>query len=484
MDKIKIPILDMLKNHQGQNPISLHVPGHKSGNVTHPLTPPALHEAMSWDMTELTGLDDLHSPEEGIKEAETLLSSFYQTDKSYFLVNGSTVGNLAMILGTIHAGDTVLVQRNCHKSVMNGLALASAKPIFIHPELDNEGIEIGLTASLVKVYLDKYPETRAVILTYPNYYGMGMELDGIIRVAHQQQIPVLVDEAHGAHFAAGDPFPPSSLQRGADIVVHSAHKTLPAMTMGSYLHVQGELVAAKQVERYLRMLQSSSPSYPIMLSLDLARAYLEGYGEEDKIYLAEQVRLIKDYLTAHRHLALYEASEADWHDPLKLMIHHQGNLSGYELQARLEEVGIYPELSTERFVLLVLPLLKAGHESFIKEFIERVELIEWKTAEKPAAETGFLKGDIGNVRKHSELALSYEEMETLSIKRLELPLSVGEIAAEAIIPYPPGIPLIQRGERITDEMVAACLRLLKNGVKIQGGTYLKEGQIQVFAQGL
>ncbi len=481
MDNIKIPILNMLKNHKENNPFSMHVPGHKSGTIIHPLTPSGLSEAMSWDMTELTGLDDLHCPEEGIKEAEKLLSSFYQTDKSYFLINGSTVGNLAMILGAIHPGDTVLVQRNCHKSVMNGLTLANARPIFIHPELDCDGIEIGLTASVIKEYLHKYPEAKAVILTYPNYYGMGMELDEIIHEAHRLRVPVLVDEAHGAHFAAGAPFPPSALQRGADLVVHSAHKTLPAMTMGSYLHLQGELIAAEQVERYVRMLQSSSPSYPIMLSLDLARAYIEGYCKEDKSYFSEQIQIIKDYLSNHSQLAMYESPNADWCDPLKLMVYHRGGISGHQLQERLEAVGIYPELSTERFVLLVLPLLKADHKFYMKELIERFELMEWKAGEKPVAERGFFSGEKGNVRKHSELALSFEEMEKLRIKRLDLSHSIGEISAEAIIPYPPGIPLIQRGERITDEMVRTCLRLLENGTKVQGGTYLKEGQIQVFA---
>lgn len=480
MDKSKIPMLDMIKNHHMQNPLSLHVPGHKSGSIFHPLTPPGLLEAMRWDMTEVTGLDDLHSPEEGIKEAETMLSSFYQTDKSYLLVNGSTVGNLAMILGAVHAGDTVLVQRNCHKSVMNGLSLSRAKPIFIHPETDHQGTEIGLTASVIKEYLQRYPEAKAVILTYPNYYGMGMELDGIVREAHSLNIPVLVDEAHGAHFAAGPPFPPSALRKGADMVVHSAHKTLPAMTMGSYLHVQGGLVAVDQVERYVRMLQSSSPSYPIMLSLDLARAYLEGYSEEDKGFLCEQIRTIKDYLTNHGELAIYEASGADWHDPLKLMIYHQHGLSGHELQERLEAVGIYPELSNERFVLLVLPLLKEEHESYVKELTGRLGMMKWEMEGASPAGEDFCKGGIVPVIEHTELALSYEEMEKLDVKRLDLSLSIGKIAAEAIIPYPPGIPLIQRGERITDEMVAVCLRLLRSGEKVQGGTYLKEGQIQVF----
>ena len=484
MDKIKIPILEMLEAHRGKVPLSLHVPGHKNGSMVHPRTPSGLQSAMSWDMTELTGLDDLHSPEEGIKEAETLLSSFYQTDRSYLLVNGSTVGNLAMILGVIQPGEKVLVQRNCHKSVMNGLELARANPIFIHPELDAEGVEIGLTASVINKYLHRHPDTKAIILTYPNYYGMAMDLEDLIKEAHCLQIPVLVDEAHGAHYAAGDPFPPSALLHGADIVVHSAHKTLPAMTMGSYLHIQGNLVSAEQVERYVRMLQSSSPSYPIMLSLDLARAYLEGYGELDKQYLQEQIQLLKDYLASHKQLAVYETEDADWLDPLKLMIYHRGGLSGQKLQAKLEEAGLYPELSTDRFVLFVLPLLKEGEEYFIKELIARIESIVWNEGMGAQARHTALIQDEANRREHSELALSYEEMERLQVDRQPLSLAIGEIAAEAVIPYPPGIPLIQRGERITEEVAEACQKLLEQGIKIQGGMYLKEGEIQVFKRGL
>lgn len=484
MNNIKIPILEMLEAHRGKVPLSLHVPGHKNGTIVHPLTPSDLHLAMSWDMTELNGLDDLHNPEEGIKEAEALLSSFYQTDRSYLLVNGTTVGNLAMILGVVQPGDKVLVQRNCHKSIMNGLELARATPIFIHPEMDAEGMEIGLTASDIRNYLPRHPDVKAIILTYPNYYGWAMELDDLIKEAHRLQIPVLVDEAHGAHFAAGNPFPPSALLKGADIVVHSAHKTLPAMTMGSYLHIQGNRVSTEQVERYVRMLQSSSPSYPIMLSLDLARAYLEGYGESDKQYLQKQIQHLKDYLTHHEQLAVYETSGADWCDPLKLMICHRGSLTGHELQEKFEAVGLYPELSTGRFVLLVLPLLKEGDEFFLKELLARFELMEWDEEELAFTSPSKLITNLGNVREHSELALTYDEMEKLQVDKRPLFLSIGEIAAEAIIPYPPGIPLIQRGERITEEKAAACQKLLEQGGKIQGGSYLKEGEIQVFVRGL
>ncbi len=477
---IRVPMLDMLQKHRYKKSISMHVPGHKNGVVLPTEAPQSFSSALSWDVTELTGLDDLHEPEEGIKEAEALLTAFYQTKKSYFLVNGSTVGNLAMILASIQPGDKVLVQRNCHKSVMNGLKLAKANPIFLTPVIET-GISISVPYETIFNSLNEHPDVKAIIITYPNYYGLGFDLAPIIKEAHKKGILVLVDEAHGAHFAAGAPFPPSSVSLGADIVVHSAHKTLPAMTMGSYLHINSESVNQQRVEEYLRMLQSSSPSYPIMLSLDLARAYLESYSEKDKEYLSVQIDSFKQYIWKHEELGVFEPENSDIQDPLKLILYHKRGLSGYELQKLMEEAGIYPELADERYVLLILPLLKESQPYSFEEIIQRFETIKWVLGDK--AQTSSASNPIVNEQKHKEsvLAISYEEMDIRSRKKISLALACGEISAETIVPYPPGVPLIQKGEVITLDMVQKCISLLTQGAKIQGGVYLKQQQIEVFA---
>lgn len=476
---IKVPILDMLEKHRNKKSISMHVPGHKNGVVLPIEAPQSFSSVLSWDVTELAGLDDLHEPEEGIKEAEALLAKFYQTKKSYFLVNGTTVGNLAMILASIEPGDKVLVQRNCHKSVMNGLKLAKANPVFLTPVIES-GISIGVPYETIYNSLNDHLDVKAIILTYPNYYGLGVDLASIIKRAHKKGTLVLVDEAHGAHFAAGFPFPPSAVNLGADIVVHSAHKTLPAMTMGSYLHINSELVNQQRVEEYLRMLQSSSPSYPIMLSLDLARAYLESYYDKDKEYLTEQIESFKQYLQRHEELCIFESENSDIHDPLKLVLYHKNGMSGFELQKLMEQAGVFSELADERHVLLVLPLLKKSQPYSFDEIIQRLERINWIKGEQ--TRVSLASNPLKNDQHHMEsvLAISYEEMDIMPRKKISLAHACGEISAETIVPYPPGVPLIQKGEIITYDMVQKCTSLLTQGAKIQGGVYLKQQQIEVF----
>ncbi|MEC2855836.1 aminotransferase class I/II-fold pyridoxal phosphate-dependent enzyme, partial [Bacillus cereus] len=222
-------------------------------------------------------------------------------------INGSTVGNLAMILSCCGEHDIVLVQRNCHKSIINALKLAGANPIFLDPWIDEAyNVPVGVRNEIIKKAIEKYPNAKALILTHPNYYGMGMDLEASIAFAHAHKIPVLVDEAHGAHLCLGEPFPKSALTYGADIVVHSAHKTLPAMTMGSYLHINSHLVDEEKVTTYLSMLQSSSPSYPIMASLDIARFTMARIKEEGHSEIVEFLRRFKEQLRSIPQIAILE----------------------------------------------------------------------------------------------------------------------------------------------------------------------------------
>ena len=168
-------------------------------------------------------------------------------------MNGSTVGNLAMVYATCGAGDIVIVQRNAHKSVFHAIELTGATPVFVSPSWDNDSRTVGpVKVAQIKGALKLYPKAKAVILTYPTYYGVtGTDLEEIITICHTHEVPVLVDEAHGAHFVIGDPFPRSALEMGADVVVHSAHKTLPAMTMASFLHVRSDLIQPERIAHYL-----------------------------------------------------------------------------------------------------------------------------------------------------------------------------------------------------------------------------------------
>jgi arginine/lysine/ornithine decarboxylase len=468
----KTPLYQAIANHLKKDPISYHVPGHKNGTVFKETA----ELLLQMDLTELEGLDDLHSPEGPILEAENLLAELYHVKKSFFLINGSTVGNLAMIMAACEEDDLVLVQRNCHKSVLNALKLAKARPVFIQPEYDQDWkVAAGINPIMIKRAISKYPEVKAIILTYPNYYGIIYDLQTIIEEAHQHQVPVLVDEAHGAHFAAGYPFPPSAVQLGADIVVQSAHKTLPAMTMGSYMHFNSDLISKDKVEEYLHILQSSSPSYPIMASLDIARQYLATYTIKDMEYLLHQIILFKEKLSCIPGLRILNHQNQQG-DPLKLVIQSQSQLTGFEIQKKLESAGVFTELADPNNVLLVLPLLKEGQLYPFDETIKRIRLVlDRLTMRSEPNESMFTEGD-----ELTELAIPFKEMSKYEIKQIPYLQSLDCICAEMVVPYPPGIPLLLKGERITKEKIYNLKRLIETGARFQQGASLEEGLIQVF----
>ncbi|MFK4310866.1 arginine/lysine/ornithine decarboxylase [Bacillus sp. RC242] len=461
MNQNRMPLYEALMEFKERRLLSFHVPGHKNGLNFPQKASGGFKDILSIDVTELTGLDDLHSPFECIDEAQQLLAEVYGVHKSYFLINGSTVGNLAMILSCCGEHDIVLVQRNCHKSIINGLKLAGANPVFLNPWIDEvHNVPVGVRDEVIKEAITKYPNAKALILTHPNYYGMGIDLEASIAYAHAHKIPVLVDEAHGAHFCIGDPFPKSALVYGADIVVHSAHKTLPAMTMGSYLHINSRLVSEEKVSSYLSMLQSSSPSYPIMASLDIARFAIAVIKEEGHDEIVEFLRRFKEGLRSIPQIAILQYPSQD---ELKVTVQTRCQLSGYGLQSVFEKVGIYTEMADPYNVLLILPL--QVNEGYMKAIeIIRLAMQQYKVKDKAASIRYTYKGEI------SPLPYTYKQLERYETKLVSIEEAVGMIAAEMVIPYPPGIPLIMYGERITQEHTKQITHLEKTGARFQGST--------------
>ncbi|TYS13634.1 aminotransferase class I/II-fold pyridoxal phosphate-dependent enzyme [Rossellomorea vietnamensis] len=462
-DQNRMPLVEALQRHIQKGSVSFHVPGHKNGS----LVEGQVSKAWEYDVTELAGLDDLHAPEDAIREAQELLTEHYQSEKSYFLVNGSTVGNLAMILGVCNEGDVVFVQRNCHKSILNGLQLANVKPVFLHPEFDEQtAVSSGISQATLIQALKLYPNAKALILTYPTYYGTVYDIKSLIELAHGHEINVLVDEAHGAHFSCGAPFPSSSLGWGADVVVQSAHKTLPAMTMGSFLHIGTDGIEHKRIEHYLGMLQSSSPSYPIMGSLDYARQYIASYSVEDiDFFRDKRNNFIKGLRGAG-----YEIIESA--DPLKLLVRLQG-FSGYELQEELENRSVFAELADPYQVLFILPLIKKGMTFPFEKALLSMKAIE---PSEGIPELILLEKQ----QKITALRHSFKEMEKKEKGWAAVDEAVGKTAAEVLIPYPPGIPLFYPGEEILEESISELKRLMKLGAKFQGGQKLDEGKISIF----
>lgn len=467
------PIVDALIEFQNKQPISFHVPGHKHGILSG--LPQEIQSALQYDVTELAGLDDLHYPEEAINEAQLLLAEAYGAKRSFLLVNGSTVGNLAMIHAACREGDVVIVQRNSHKSIFHALELAHVRPVYVSPQWDEESMTAAaVPLKAVEEAIKAYPEAKAIVLTYPNYYGMvSYELTAIISLCHEHGIAVLVDEAHGAHFQAGAPFPVSSLSLGADVVVQSAHKTLPAMTMGSFLHIGSERVNVKRIQKYLRMFQSSSPSYLILGSLDDARSYLQNYSQPDMRMFNEKRERFLSSLRMIPHLAVVESD-----DPLKIMLrvsHH----SGYQLKQKLEQTGVHVELADLYQVLLILPLLKQWHAYPFAEIRSRlkeaVQLLEGEARKD-------MRVQVKTVSQVTVPELSFEEIDLTDQEWVPYTQVIGRIAAGMVIPYPPGIPLVVAGEKWTLAKVEELMNYLASDAQIQGDHRLASKELSVLQQ--
>lgn len=468
------PVADMLEEFAGRSPVSFHVPGHKNGKLTG--LPEAVRGMMAWDLTELPGLDDLHAPEGPIREAQGLLADAYGARQSFFLINGTTAGNLAMILAACRPGDRIIVQRNAHKSVFHGLALAGARPVYIDPVWEPLTLTPGHPeASLIREAVRSYPEAKAVVLTNPSYYGtVSPHLREIAEICHGKGMPLLVDEAHGAHFGIGEPFPEPSLAQGADVVVQSAHKTLPAMTMASYLHVaHGSLIEAERIGHYLGMLQSSSPSYPLMASLDDARHYLATYTEEDlQDFLLFRHALISGFA------AIEGLATISTHDPLKLLLRAEGH-TGNALANSLAQQGVHAELSDPQQALLILPLIKNGHDPRLQVVLRAVRKamqslgpgVDVYEPHAPAANPSIKAADGPPVIEPGKMSewIDYRE-------------SAGRISSASVIPYPPGIPLLLPGEPITSETIGMLSTHLAAGTAFQGTHRLGEQKILVSQQ--
>jgi len=479
MDHSTAPLFDRLVAAGERRAVSFHVPGHKSGAGA-PLGAERWFESvMRLDLTEIPGLDDLHDPQGVILDAQRLAADAFGADRTFFLVGGSTAGNLALILSCCGRGDLLIVQRDAHKSVLHGLMLAGARAVFIRPRIDpDSGLSLGVDEADLRAALAEFPQAKAVLLTHPSYYGFGADLRALADLAHAHGKPLFVDQAHGAHFGWHPRFPASAMQCGADAAVQSAHKMLNALTMGAMLHLRGTRADADRVAAVLAMIQSSSPSYPIMASLDLCRRDLKTGGAER---LAAAAGLLDDVRRRIRESGLpFGVVEPDVPrsiaDPLKLALYDRtGRMTGYALLDELERRGCVAELADPRHVLLVASaatdegsaeaLLSALRDIAIAEFPQQKQEMDAVTA--------------NNIHMNlwpviSEPILFFPPAERAaaasSAKSIPLQLCAGMRSAEMIVPYPPGIPLLFPGELISTAAVELLQALRDHGARIQGAS--------------
>lgn len=462
------PLFEAVKKYVAEGIIPFHVPGHKQGRGIPELTAYLGPQALAMDLTCLPGLDNIFNPHEALAEAQELAAQAYGADYAYFLVNGTTSGIQAMIMSVCRPGDKIIMPRNAHKSALGGLIISGARPVYVHPEVNPEfGISTGIAPSQVEEALEEHPDAKAVFVVYPNYYGTALDLPAIVAVAHRRGVPVLVDEAHGAHFAFHPELPPSSMQAGADLAAVSTHKLLGSLTQSSILLVREGLLDHRHVKSVLNLTQTTSPSYLLLCSLDLARKQAATQGKEifsRVLFLAErcrsQLRKIEGLRLLDREVL---GRPGCWAlDPTKVVVNVTGlGLSGYEAEAILRHrYGIQVELS-DLYNLLFLITLGDTEETVDALVAALRDLAELRLNR--------------NVRRYTPplpalppMAASPREAFYSETRTVPLEEAAGEISAEAITAYPPGIPLVCPGELITQEIVDYVRVLKQENAELQG----------------
>jgi arginine decarboxylase len=295
LNQNQTPLLDTLKVCAERPHAPFYTPGHKRGvGISQKLVDVFGKAVFRADLPELTELDNLFAPSGVIQQAQQLAAEAFGASHTWFLVNGSTCGIEAAILATCGTGDKIILPRNVHSSAIAGLILSGAMPVFVNPEYDSVlDIAHSITPTAVKAALEQHPDAKAVMMVYPTYYGVCGDVNAIAQITHQYNIPLLVDEAHGAHFAFHLQLPTPALQAGADLTVQSIHKTLGAMTQASMLHIQGERIDRDRLSKALQLVQSTSPSYVLLASLDAARQQMALHGKElisRTLQLADEAR--------------------------------------------------------------------------------------------------------------------------------------------------------------------------------------------------
>ena len=454
----KLPLVEALREYSTKAPAYFCVPGHRFGRGISPkLRGENDEDFLRFDLTEVSGLDDLHQPSGVIKEAQELVAQLFGARKSFFLVNGTTCGNEAMVLSTVKAGDKIIVPRNVHKSVLSGLVLSGATPIFVMPEwISKWNIWGGISSEQVRKLLNEQPDIKGILLVSPSYYGIIDNVAKISEVCHEFGRLCMVDEAHGAHLYFGDDLPQGALMCGADICVQSFHKVTGSLTQASVMHIMSDKVDEEIMQNNLQMLQSSSPSYLLMASLDTARYELAKNGRkmcDNALELAKHVRGKIDKMAGMRCLGKEIVGEAEIADIdlTKLVITAIDiGLSGFELKDILiNDYNVEVELADHHNILAVMTFANSE-----EEVIQLVEALKDIAENKAKQEAKKEAGELATIAMPPLPKMRLTPREAHFAKKRKIPWqeAIGKVAGEAIIPYPPGIPMVYSGEVISKEV--------------------------------
>lgn len=485
-------LYELLRKYAESDYYPCHMPGHKRN--------PQAGEMADFchiDITEIDGFDNLHEPEGILHEAQQRAGWLYGCEETFYLVNGSTAGVQAAILTATKPGEELLISRGCHKSVYHSAILQGLALHYLPTHrIEEYDICDAPRVEDVERMLEEHPQVRAVIITSPTYEGILADVSAIAALVHRKNKILIVDEAHGAHLKPelcltgtcaalldGEQ-PQDAISAGADLVIHSLHKTLPSMTQTALLHVKGERVDRLRLRKYLAMLQSSSPSYVLMASMDSCIAYLENQGAEDFLRLKERYAVFCEQTKACRHIRIGSLSQvqgkgyglAGW-DIGKLVISVKDTeMSGQELYDTLRErYHLQMEMAADTYVLAMMTILDTaeGWKRLADALTEIDAKIKQRDGREQRTEIRLYGGELPEVLRTPAEAFHAKKEQTA------LEDAVGRIAGDFVNLYPPGIPFLVPGERIDVALVEKVRSCLSMGLHVQGVT--REGKIWVVA---
>ncbi|OMF22728.1 arginine decarboxylase [Paenibacillus sp. FSL H8-0548] len=470
MDHNKTPLFTALRRHAEQDPVQFHIPGHKKGLGSDPEFRAFIGDnALSIDLINIAPLDDLHQPTGVIEEAQQLAADAFGADYTYFSVQGTSGAIITMIMTVCAPGDKIIVPRNVHKSIMAAIIFAGARPVFISPARDNNlGIDHGITTRSVRKALERHPDSKAVLVINPTYFGICANLKEIVDLVHSYDIPVLVDEAHGVLIHFHEKLPMSAMQAGADMAATSVHKLGGSMTQSSVLNVRKGRVNPHRIQTVISMLTTTSTSYILLGSLDTSRRNLALNGHaiaEQAIALAQHARQqINEIPGLYCFGEEILGDEATYdYDPTKVSIHvrHLG-ITGYETENWLRDhFNVEIEMS-DMYNILCLVTPGDTSDSVSKLIISLRGLSERFHEGAEARELVVKIPDIPQLSLTPRDAF-YGETEVVPFKE-----SAGRIIAEFIYVYPPGIPILLPGEVITQKNINYIVDHVQVGLPVKG----------------
>lgn len=487
----KEKLYDKLVEHNENSVYPMHMPGHKRNTKLMNMTNP-----YAIDITEIDGFDNMHNPKEVIKNIEDRANNLYGSKRTWLSVNGSSIGLMAAICAVTNKGDSILIGRNSHKSIYNAIELNELNPEYIYPEYIGNGIngQIFLTDIINKI--ENNPKICAVVITSPTYEGVISDIAGISKYLHSKGIPLIVDAAHGAHFGFDANFPQNAINCGADIVVHSIHKTLPAFTQTSLLHVcSDKLVDINRVNKYMSIFQSSSPSYILMSGIEKCIDIMEHSEELFKKYnnyldyFYEETKKLNNI-----YILDYKDGNNIWRDKSKIVIcskcEDDKNYGGMYIYTQLlRQYNIQLEMKSTSYALAMTSICdtKEGFDRLLIALVNIDKELD-KIGVKIKENLGEIVGncvdnvDNRNVEKAriyadwDDLPIAFKsythyppyKIQKMLITTVLLEGSVDKISAEYVYLYPPDIPLIVPGEIITQEFINIINEYKKRGFGIEG----------------